>query len=176
MLAEQLWRPTSGCEHSEVAGSAFLQWRQQCERQAMFWAAVHSCHTKKWRTLQLAHQCESADYNQGTVYKAEYWLQGTGSNGGNIAISQTFAPGRLHRCSQKSRKSTIRKFVRTYWINMMLKVSVSCIASLLLMRYGVTTVSHSQNGSPWSGHIWISHSRKSSRCSPQWVNWCDLLR
>ena len=78
MLAEQLWRPTSGCEHSEVAGSAFLQWRQQCERQAMFWAAVHSCHTKKWRTLQLAHQCESADYNQGAVYGAECRLQRVG--------------------------------------------------------------------------------------------------
>ena len=29
MLAEHLWRPNSGCEHSEVVGGAFQQWWQQ---------------------------------------------------------------------------------------------------------------------------------------------------
>jgi len=28
-LAERLWKPNSGCEHSEVAGGAFQQWQQQ---------------------------------------------------------------------------------------------------------------------------------------------------
>ena len=26
MLAECLWRPSSGCEHSDVVGDAFQQW------------------------------------------------------------------------------------------------------------------------------------------------------
>ena len=29
MLAECLWRPNSGCEHSEVVGGVFQQWRQR---------------------------------------------------------------------------------------------------------------------------------------------------
>ena len=30
--------------------------------------------------------CEFEDYKQGTVYKAEYWLQCIGNNGGNTGI------------------------------------------------------------------------------------------
>jgi len=29
MLAEYLWRPNSGCEHSEVVSGTFQQWQQQ---------------------------------------------------------------------------------------------------------------------------------------------------
>ena len=36
---------------------------------------------------QLAHLCESADSNQGTVHRAEYQLQGIGNDGGNVGIS-----------------------------------------------------------------------------------------
>jgi len=41
-LAGCLWRQKSGCEYSEVVCGAFQQWWQQCERHAMFWAAVTS--------------------------------------------------------------------------------------------------------------------------------------
>ena len=46
MLAKYLWRPSSGCgcEHSEVVGGVFQQWWHQCETQATFWIAMHSCH------------------------------------------------------------------------------------------------------------------------------------
>jgi len=29
MLAECFWKPSNGCEHSEVAGDVFQQWRQE---------------------------------------------------------------------------------------------------------------------------------------------------
>ena len=35
-LAEHLWRPNSGCEHSEAGSGTFQQWWQQRERQATF--------------------------------------------------------------------------------------------------------------------------------------------
>ena len=80
------------------------------------------------------------------------------------------------RCSYRNRKGNICKFVRTYWYpdNMWLKVIVSWIRSLLEMRSGVTTISQSQNSSPWSGNMWIPHWRKKWRCSLQRVKWCAL--
>jgi hypothetical protein len=42
-IAEHLWGPNSGCEHSETMGGAFQQWQQWCERQATFQVALHSC-------------------------------------------------------------------------------------------------------------------------------------
>jgi len=50
-LAERLWSSNSGYEHSEVVGSEFQQLREQCERQATFKTAMHSCHTNKWRAF-----------------------------------------------------------------------------------------------------------------------------
>jgi len=47
-LSECLWRPSSGCENSEVVGWSFQQWWQQHEKQAKFWMATHFCHTTKW--------------------------------------------------------------------------------------------------------------------------------
>ena len=35
-LAEHLWRPNSGCEHSEVVGSASQQWQQQLTSSGTF--------------------------------------------------------------------------------------------------------------------------------------------
>ena len=84
-------------------------------------------------------------------------LQCTGDNDGNIGILQ-FAPGGIHKCSHMNSK-IIRKFIRIYWINMRLKVIVSCTTSLPMMKYGITTTSQSQNDSPWSADIWIRHWR-----------------
>ena len=44
-----------------------------------------------------------------------------------------------HKCSQRNRKNTICKLVRTYWTNMRPKVIVSWIASLLATRHSITT-------------------------------------
>ena len=54
------------------------------------------------------------------------------------------------------------------------KVTVSWIASSLVMRCGVTTMSRSKSSSPWSGSMWIPHRRKSSRRCPQRVKRCAL--
>jgi hypothetical protein len=40
-LAERLWRPSSGWEHSEAMGGAFQQWLQWRERLATFRVALH---------------------------------------------------------------------------------------------------------------------------------------
>jgi len=85
-----------------------------------------------------------------------------------------FAPGVSHECSHKNIKNTVCKFVRTYWTNTRLKVTVSWIASSPVTRRGVTTTSWSQNGSPWSGDMWIPHRRKRSRRCPQRERWCAL--
>jgi len=42
-IAECLWRPTSGCEHSEVVVGVF----QTGDRKATLQMAMHSCHTMK---------------------------------------------------------------------------------------------------------------------------------
>ena len=66
----------------------------------------------------------------------------------------TFAPGTSHKCSARNSKNMVHKFVRTlYWTNANTKETVSWIASLLVMRCGVTTTRRSQNGSLWSGDM-----------------------
>ena len=134
-LDEHLWRPTSGCEQSEAVGGAFQQQRQWCERQATFLIAMHSYHTTKQRASQSAHSCESVDYDQGTVYRAEYWLQCIENNNGNIVISQSLCQGSPMDANTWS-EGTISKLVRTEWISTRMKVTVSWIASLLVKRHG----------------------------------------
>jgi len=63
MLAEHFWRPTSGCEHSEVVGGAFQQWWQwviftdvDCYEHSMqalvYWWWQHTAHGGDcWRTV-----------------------------------------------------------------------------------------------------------------------------
>jgi len=85
-----------------------------------------------------------------------------------------FVPSGSHECSYRNRRNTVCRFVRTYWTNTWLKVTVSWIASLLVKRCGVTTMSCSQNGSAWSCDVWIPHWRKSSKLKPKWVKWCAL--
>jgi len=47
---------------------------------------MHRCRTMKWNVSWSSHQRKSADYKQGTVFGAEYWLQCVGNYGGNIGI------------------------------------------------------------------------------------------
>ena len=54
-LAECFWRPSSGCEHTEVIGGAFQQWQERCQKQATFQTVMHSCHTTNWGESQSAH-------------------------------------------------------------------------------------------------------------------------
>lgn len=79
-------------------------------------------------------------------------------------------PSGSHRCSHRNRRNTISDFVRTYWTNMLLKVAASWIASLLVTRFGATTISQSQNVViPWTA-TWIPY-RRSWSCSLLWVKW-----
>lgn len=64
--------------------------------------------------------------DQCTVYRTEYWLQCVGNDGGNT----NFAPGRSHV------KNCVQSFLyKTCWSNMSLKVTVSSITSLSVMRH-----------------------------------------
>ena len=170
-LAEHLWRPNSGCEHTEVVGGVFQQWRQRHERQAIFWRAVHSYNTMKGRTSWSSAQVSGLW--QG--YCMWCWILAS------VCWKQwcqyyimKFLPGRSHECSPRNRKNTICKFFNTYWTNMSLKVTVSWIASLLAMRCDVTTTTQSQNCRPWRGNMWIPHQRKSSVRSSQLLKWYVL--
>jgi len=48
-LGEHLWRPNSGCEHSEAVGSVFQQWQQQYEKQAKFQTTLQIFTSVVWR-------------------------------------------------------------------------------------------------------------------------------
>ena len=97
--------------------------------------------------------CDSADYDQGNVYGAEYQLQCVGNGGGNIGTSQSLqkvGPRNAHTGTER----TLFNFVTTCWTNMMLKVAVSWSHHY---QEGdvINTMSWSQNVSPWSGSMWI---------------------
>jgi len=135
ILAEYLWRPN------------MVEWTREQWGDAV---------TVTWKTSHVIaglaqHPHKLADYYQVNGYGAEmhwkWWSQCW-----NITKLE---PGGSHECSHGNRKNTACKFVRTYWTNMRLKVAVSCITSLLVMRDGVTCTSWSQNSSPWNDKMWI---------------------
>ena len=53
--------------------------------------------------------------------------------------------------SHRNKKNTECKFIKTYWASMRLKLTVSRIAPLLVMRHSVTTMS--KNEGLWSGDV-----------------------
>lgn len=72
--------------------------------------------------------------------------------------------------THRNRKSTLYKIVRTYGTNTRLKVTVSWNASLPVTRCGVTTMTWSQNDSPWSGDMNSPMNKKFKMR----VKWCAL--
>ena len=50
----------------------------------------------------------------------------------------------VHECSYRNIKNTVCKFVRTYWTNTRLKVTVSWIAPSPVTRHSITITSRSQ--------------------------------
>ena len=82
-----------------------------------------------------------------------------------------FAPDESHECSHRNKKNVVCMFVRTYWTNMRLKVTVSQITPLLVTGCGVIT------GVKTAVHgvlTWIPQWIKIWRLSPQQVKWCAL--
>lgn len=76
-----------------------------------------------------------------------------------------FVPGWSHEFSHRNKKNIVCNFVRTYWPNTRLKMTVPWIISSPVARCGVTAMSWS----PWRGNI--LHLKICSRCSPLWVKW-----
>ena len=148
-----------------MVGDAFQQWWQQPQRQAMFQMAMHSCHNMKWR-VSISTSVQIGGLGSGScvwirllisMHWKQWWQR--------LNITK-FAPGGSHESSHRNRKNTVCRFVRTYWTNRRLKVTVSWIVSLPVTRCSVTTLSRSQNGSPWRGGMWISYWRKKFKTQP----------
>lgn len=137
ILAKYLQRTISGCEHSEAVGVWCVSMGQQWyERQAMFQMTMHRSNTMKW-SASLSSSIQigiSQPWNgvQSWISAPVHWKQWLQS--WNIAV---FATGVSHKCSHRNRKGNVCKFVRTYWIRMRLKVTVSWTVSLLVIRHGV---------------------------------------
>ena len=74
----------------------------------------------------------------------------------------------------QEQKEHYMQFVRTWWTDIGLKVTVPWIALLPVTRHDITTMSRNQNGSSWSSDPWIHGQGKSSSQSLQWVKWYGL--
>ena len=166
-LAEHFWRPNW----------MWTQWGTSVVVTATYktssiWPCTTSYHKMKsvsvsssaWISRLWSGNCVQNWISDSIVWKRwwQHW---------NIT---KFVPGGFRECSHSNRKNTICKIVRTYWTKMRLKGTVSWMAALSIMTSGVSTTSHSQNGSLWSGNMGIPHQIKYSRCSLQWVKWCML--
>ena len=156
MFAECLWKSNCACEHSETVGGAFQQCWEWHERQVKFQIAMHSCHTTEWRASWSAHPCKLVNYNQRTVYRAEYHLQCVGNNSGNVGISQT-----LHQASSTNAHTGYTSFY-TGWgiqvcqglLNQFVAASISFL-DCIITSDKIWSMSWSQDSCPWNGNIWI---------------------
>ena len=142
MLAEHLWRPNSECKRREVMCGTFQQWWWWCERQATFQRIMQQSHHKMKSTSIVSSIWTvglwPGSYVWNWVLTSMHWKQCR--QHWNISV---FPPHGSHECSHRKRKNTICKFVRTYWTNMRLKVTVSWIISLPMMKHFVITMSQS---------------------------------
>jgi len=59
------------------------------EEKATFQTAMHGCHIMKWRVSWSANSHGSADYDQRTVFGAEYCFRCIASDGGSVGILQS---------------------------------------------------------------------------------------
>ena len=71
-LLNVLWRPTSGCEHSEAVDGVFQQWWQQCERQAIF------CVTPQSDECLNQLICTNQEIETRELFRAEHHLHCVG--------------------------------------------------------------------------------------------------
>jgi len=158
MPAERLWRPNSGCEHSEA-----VWWWQQHERHSTLRTAMYSCHTTKWRVSQPAHL-------RITTRKLCMELNISFSASETMVAVLEYnkvCARRVSWISQRNRKNTVCKFVRTYWTNMNLKVKVSYITVISPLKARIKMA-------VCGVAAWVPHWRQSSRRSSQWVKWWAL--
>jgi len=133
------------------------------KRQSMLWMDMHSCmyvHYKmksaSTRSSKQMGRLWTWSWISASVHWKWWWQRW------HIA---KFAAGESHKCSHRNRRNTVCKFVRTFWTNMRLKVTVFSTPSLLVIRCGVTSMSYSQNGSPQSGDV-NSPSKKKFKTQP----------
>lgn len=128
-LAEHVWRPESGCEHSEgwvvhlSSGDSDLK-----VTEVMFQTAMRSYHTTSEEHLYQLICMNQWIPTRGlcTELNTSVKLQCIGNSGDNVRISQ-FMPGWSHECWRRNWKNTICEFVRTYWTNARLMVTVPWI-------------------------------------------------
>ena len=134
-FAEYLWRPNSRCERSEWCISAVMT----VMKHRPYSEEPHTA-VKPWNDLLIYMNLQITSRELCTELNMcrKLWWQ-------NWNITES-ALGGSYQCSSSTRKNTVCKFVRTYWTNISLKVAVSCIILLLVMRHGVTTTTRNVNG------------------------------
>jgi len=132
---------------------------------------MHRFHTTKWRVPQSAHQCKSMDDNQGTMYGAEYWLQCIRNDGDCVGISKVCAKWVPQMLTQEKREHCMQGVFRTCWANRKLKMAVSWITLLLVIRHVVGTT----NWNPAvHGAALCDFSIKVKVQGPGLVRWSDV--
>ena len=77
-----------------------------------------------------------------------------------------FASGGNYEGSPRNRKNSVRKFVRNNWTHTQLKVTVSWVTSLTVMRHGVTTTRQSKEPESMEWQYDISLSKKKFETQP----------
>ena len=124
---------------------------------------THSSHIKKMKSTLISSFTQISGLQPGNCILSsilasmhlkqrwQYW-----------SISKA-VPSGFHEWLHRNRINTICKFLRIYWTNMRLKVTISWITSLPVMKHSIT----STGGNPWSGNMWIPWGRRSWICSPQ---------
>lgn len=143
-----------------MVGVLFQQWWQHVKYKPCTWP----CTTVAPQNAEHLHQLITGNCEWSWILASVHWRQWWQS--WNIP---KFVQGGSHKCWD--RKNTVCKFSRTYWDNMRLKVTISCIAASLVMRHGVTTTGWSPSDSLWSGDMRIPLRRISSKCRPQCIKW-----
>jgi len=150
-------------------GDEFPQWWQWHERQTMFLASMHTCHTTKWITSQLVHPCvgrlQPENSTRSWILASMCWKLLWQS--WKISI---FLPGRSHKYSNGNRK----KHLMQCCLNLLNQYKAEGVCFLNYIIAGEKPWRHQYKQMSWSAVMRTPYWRRSSRCSPQWIKSCAL--
>jgi len=169
-LAEYLWRPNGGYSTVRWLTVHFSSGDSDVKHKPCFrWP----CTTATPWNVQLFNQFIHAHWQ---IITSELFMELNICFNESETVIETwktakFVPGGSRTYSHRNKRKTVCKFFSTYWTKTRLKMTVVWITSSLMTRCGVTSITQSQNGSPWCSNLWIPHRRIHS---PQQIKWCAL--
>ena len=119
---------------SHCPSATICQTSTKCNGMLVGRFSLYSHTTMEWRASWSMHLHESADYDQGTVYRHEYCLHCDGSNSGNVRTLQS-----LHQVSPMNAHTWTERTLCAIFSGPTEQTQGSWIASLPEMRCGITT-------------------------------------